>query len=133
MSNIESSPVLKCIAKDHREKDGYKTFKAWIEDPKNVYIGPHIHKYVKNYNGKESMWMNPYQAHFPRAEANKLFEKLIRSNQVLMNSIPSLANQVLGCWCEPLYDSNGEVITLKECHGDVLIGLYNEYEICSTM
>lgn len=133
MSNIESSPVLKCIAKDQREKDGYKTFKAWIEDPKNVYIGPHIHKYVKNYNGKESLWINPYQAHFPRAEANKLFEKLIRSNPVLMNSIPSLANQVLGCWCEPLYDSNGEVITLKECHGDVLIGLYNEYEIFSTL
>ena len=128
-----SPPVLKCIAKEQREKDGYKTFKAWIEDPKNVYIGPHLHKYVKNYNGKESLWMNPYQAHFPKAEANKLFEELIRSNQILMNSIPSLANKVLGCWCEALYDSNGEVITLKECHGEVLIGLYNEYVICSTM
>ena len=63
--NIMSAPVLKCIAKDQREKDGYKTFKAWIDDPKNVYIGPHLHKYVKNYNGKESMWINPYQAHFP--------------------------------------------------------------------
>ena len=40
-------PVLKCIAKEQREKDGYKTFKAWIEDPKNVYIEPHIHKYVQ--------------------------------------------------------------------------------------
>ena len=55
MSNIVSKPVLKCIVKDHREKDGYKSFKAWIDDPKNVYIGPHLHKYVKNYNGKESM------------------------------------------------------------------------------
>ena len=42
--NIMSAPVLKCVAKDQREKDGYKSFKAWIEDPKNVYIGPHLHK-----------------------------------------------------------------------------------------
>ena len=88
--NIMSAPVLKCIAKDQREKDGYKSFKAWIEDPKNVYIGPHIHKYVQNYNGKESMWMNPYQAHFPKDEANKLFEKFLRSNEVLMKSFPSV-------------------------------------------
>ena len=122
--NIMSAPVLKCIAKDQREKDGYKSFKAWIDDPKNVYIGPHLHKYVKNYNGKESMWMNPYQAHFPKAEANKLFENFIRSQAVLYNCIPSLTNTVLGCWCEPLTSSNVEV---SECHGDVLIKLYNEY------
>ena len=114
------------FAKDQREKDGYKSFKAWIDDPKNVYIGPHLHKYVKNYNGKESMWMNPYQAHFPKAEANKLFENFIRSQAVLYNCIPSLTNTVLGCWCEPLTSSNGEV---SECHGDVLIKLYNEYHL----
>ena len=124
--NIMSAPVLKCIAKDQREKDGYKSFKAWIDDPKNVYIGPHLHKYVQNYNGKESMWMNPYQAHFPKAEANKLFENFIRSHAVLYNCIPSLTNTVLGCWCEPLTSSNGEV---SECHGDVLIKLYNEYHL----
>ena len=120
-------PVLKCIAKEQREKDGYKTFKAWIEDPKNIYIGPHIHKYVQNYKGKECMWMNPYQAHFPKTEANTLFENIIRRNDVLMHAIPSLANKVLGCWCEPVYDSNGEVKTLSECHGKILIDLYNEY------
>ena len=99
--NIMSSPVLKCLTKDQREKEGYKTFKAWIEDPKNVYIGPQLHKYVKNYMGKESLWMNPYQAHFPKAEAYKLFENFIRSNDVLMQAIPTLANKVLGCLCEP--------------------------------
>ena len=52
--NIMSAPVLKCIAKVQREKDGYKSFKAWIEDPKNVYIGPHLHKYVKNYNERKA-------------------------------------------------------------------------------
>lgn len=120
-------PVLKCLAKEQREKDGYKTFKAWIEDPKNVYIGPNIHKYVQNYKGKESMWMNPYQAHFTKTEANTLFENFIKKNDVLLHAIPSLANKVLGCWCEPVYDSNGEVITLSECHGKILIELYNEY------
>ena len=82
---------------------------------------------------EEGMWMNPYRAHFPKAEANELFEKFIRSHPNLLSCIPSLANTVLGCWCEPLYDSNGEVITLSECHGDVLIKLYNEYEMYSTL
>ena len=70
--------------------------------------------------------MNPYQAHFPKAEANKLFENFIRSHAVLYNCIPSLTNTVLGCWCEPLTSSNGEV---SECHGDVLIKLHNEYHL----
>ena len=120
-----SSPVLKCLTKEQREKEGYKTFKAWIEDPKNVYIGPHLHKYVKNYSGMESLWMNPYQAHFPKVEANKLFKNFIRSNDVLMQAIPTLANKVLGCWCEPNGDS--------ECHGDVLLKLYYEYELYNNM
>ena len=125
--NIMSAPVLKCIAKDQREKDGYKSFKAWIDDPKNVYIGPNLHKYVKNYNGKESLWINPYQAHFPKADANTLFENVIKRNDVLMHALGSLTDKVLGCWCESVYGSNGEVITLKECHGNILIELYNEY------
>ena len=125
--NVMSAPVLKCIAKDQREKDGYKSFKAWIEDPKNVYIGPHIHKYVQNYNGKESMWMNPYQAHFPKTDANTLFGNFIKRNDVLLHALGSLTDKVLGCWCEPVYASNGEVISLSQCHGNILIELYNEY------
>ena len=128
-----TAPVLKCITRDHREKDGFASFKAWIDDPNNVYIGCNLHKYVKNYCGKESMWSNLYQSHFPNDEANKLFEKFIRSNTVLMESIPSLENKVLGCWCSPLSDCNGEVITLSGCHGEVLLKLYNEYQMCNTM
>ena len=104
--NIMSAPVLKCVAKDQREKDGYNSFKAWIEDPKNVYIGPHIHKYVQKYNGKESLWVNPYQAHFPKTDANTLFENFIKRNDVLLHAIGSLTDKVLGCWCEPVYDCN---------------------------
>ena len=69
--------------------------------------------------------MNPYQAHFPKAEANKLFENFIRSNDVMMQAIPTLANKVLGCWCEP----NGA----SECQGDVLLKLYYEYELYNNM
>ena len=122
-------PVLKCITRAQREKDGFQSFKAWIEHDNHKYIGPNLHKYVKNYNGKESMWINPYLSHFPNAEANKLFENFIRSNAVLYNCIPSLENKVLGCWCSPLYDSNGEVITPSGCHAEVLLKLYNEYHL----
>ena len=124
-----AAPILKCVTKVQREKDGFKSFKGWIEHDNHEYIGGNLHKYVKDYKGKESMWINPYQFHFPKAEANILFEKFIRSNEVLMKCIPHLKNKELGCWCEPLSVSNGEVITLSGCHGEVLIKLYNEYDM----
>ena len=31
--NIMTAPVLKCFSRDQREKDGFKSFKAWIDDP----------------------------------------------------------------------------------------------------
>ena len=65
--NIMTVPVLKCITKNQREKDGFQSFKAWIEHDNHEYIGPNLHKYVKNYKGKESMWINPYLSHFPNA------------------------------------------------------------------
>lgn len=109
-------PVLSCISKKQREQNGFNTFKEWIEQYNHEYIGSSLHKYVKNYCGKESMWSNPYQNHFAREEANELFEKFVRSNEVLMKCIPQLENKVLGCWCE------------SDCHGEVLIKLYNESE-----
>ena len=109
-----SPPVLKCINRDHRENQGYKSFKEWLEQYNHVYIGPSLYKYVKNFGGKESVWVNPYQAHFPRDTANDLFEKFVRSNESLMSQLDYLENKVLGCWC----DSN--------CHGEVLIKLYHE-------
>jgi hypothetical protein len=108
-------PVLKCITKDQREKDGFKSFKEWLEHYNHEYIGHSLHKYVKNYSGKESMWSNPYQPHFGRNEANELFENFVRNNEVLKKCIPYLENKVLGCWCN------------SDCHGEVLIKLYNEY------
>ena len=108
-------PVLTCISKKQREKHGFTTFKEWIEKYNHEYIGPSLHKYVRNYCGKESMWSNPYQSNFAREEANALFEKFVRSNEVLMKCIPQLENKVLGCWCD------------SDCHGEVLIKLYIEH------
>ena len=42
-----SPPIVKCITKEEREKDGYISFWQWIEDPKNVYIGNNLHKYAQ--------------------------------------------------------------------------------------
>ena len=50
-----SPPVLKCINRDHRENQGYKSFKEWLEQYNHVYIGPSLYKYVKNFGGKESV------------------------------------------------------------------------------
>ena len=111
-----SPPVLSCINREQREKAGIKSFKDWIGMYNHEYIGPSVYKYIRNYMGRESMWKNPYQAQFPRDEANVLFEKFVRSNEVLMKQIPYLENKVLGCWCE------------SDCHGEVLIKLYHEYK-----
>ena len=113
-SDNMSPPVLKSVNREHREKQGYKSFKEWLEQYNHVYIGPSVYKYVKNYGGRECIWMNPYQAHFPRDVANDLFEKFVRSNEALMNQLDYLENKVLGCWCT------------SDCHGEVLIKLYNE-------
>ena len=110
-SNTMAPPILKCISKAQKEKDGFKFFNEWINYYNHEYIGSSLHKYVKNYTGKETMWSNPYQSHFARDEANEIFEKFVRSSEVLMKCIPTLENKVLGCWCS------------SDCHGEIL----NEY------
>ena len=45
-------PILKCITKTEREKDGFKSFNEWIHHYNHEYIGCNIHTNVKNYTGK---------------------------------------------------------------------------------
>ena len=78
-SNTMAPPILKCITKIEGEKYGFKwgngfemSFNEWIHHYNHEYIGCNIHKYVKNYTGKETMWSNPYQSHFTREEENEL-------------------------------------------------------------
>ena len=108
-----SPPIVKCITKDEREKDGYSSFRQWIEDPKNVYIGNNLHKYAQDC--APSNWINPFHMHYKGEDANKIYESFMRSNGVLLEYLPMLEDKVLGCWCK------------TGCHGEVIIKLYNEY------
>lgn len=66
----------------------------------------------------ESKWHNPYREwQHGRAECIRLYEQYLRGNLELLEAIPELVDQVLGCWCYP-----------EACHGDVLVKLVNEYE-----
>ena len=117
--NTMAPPVLKCINKEEREKEGFMSFKDWIDVPSHEYIGVNVHKYTRNFNRNPSLWVNPF--HFNRysvEEGNKLFEFFIQHNPALKECIPQLENKVLGCWCTDA----------KDCHGEILIKLYKEYE-----
>ena len=70
ISNTMAPPILKCITKTEREKYGFMSFNEWIHHYNHEYNGCNIHKYMKNYTGKQTMWSNPYQSHFTREEAN---------------------------------------------------------------
>ena len=40
-----TTPVLKSVKREEREKDGFSTFKEWVETPNHIYIGHNIKKY----------------------------------------------------------------------------------------
>ena len=101
--------VINCITTEHRG------FKEWIEQYNHEYIGPNVRKYVKNLTGYPSLWINPFHGYFKQDQANALFESFIRLNPILMDCISRLENKVFGCWFN------------AECHGELLIKLYNEH------
>merc|ERR1712030_67065 len=76
--NNMSPPSVKCITKEEREKNGYSSFRQWIEDLKNVYIGNNLHKYAQDC--VPSNWINPFQwinqfhMHYKGEDANKIYE-----------------------------------------------------------
>ena len=106
-------PVLMCVTKEEREKAGYSSFREWIEDSRSIYIGANVQKYAPSHI--PSHWVNPFYGYYQGEEANKLFESFIRHKDVLKQYLPGLKDKVLGCFCT------------NECHGEVLIKLYNEY------
>ena len=113
ITNIMSPPVLMCVSKEEREKAGYTSFRQWLENPQNEYIGPNVRKYAPNH--PQSHWTNPFYGYYQGEEANELYESFIRNNDILKKCLPALKDKVLGCWC-----TNG-------CHGEVLIKLYKQY------
>ena len=112
-NNIMSPPVLMCVSKEEREKAGYTSFRQWLENPQNEFIGPNVRKYAPYH--PHSQWTNPFYGYYQGEEANELYESFIRNNDILKKCLPALKDKVLGCWC-----TNG-------CHGEVLIKLYKQY------
>lgn len=88
------------------------TFVQWSNDPNHIYIGRH-NMYVK---APQSKWHNPFTVKkYGLEKALSLYEKRIRDNRELMDSLCELKGKELGCWCKP-----------EKCHGDVLVKLIKE-------
>ena len=117
-----SPPAVKNVCKSAREQLGYKTFGQWYDGENNVYIGRNASKYTQR-PVKDSKWANPFmccdwnaaKSDWVVEEILKIYEKYVRKNPMLMNSLHELEGKQLGCWCKP-----------GPCHGDVLVQLYNE-------
>ena len=60
-----------------------------------MHIGPNNNKYMRSCDGKPSVWITPYLAHFPRNVSNAMFVKYVRSNEELMKKSPYLKNKIL--------------------------------------
>jgi len=60
-----------------------------------------------------SKWGNPFVIgkHGTREEVIKKYEEWIVTQPDLMAALPELKNKVLGCWCKPLHNCHGEVLT----------------------
>jgi uncharacterized protein DUF4326 len=69
------------------------------------------------YIGRPSRWGNPYIVgkDGTREQVVERYEKWIRGQKGLMNTIGFLRGKSLGCFCTPL-----------PCHGDVLIKILKE-------
>jgi len=79
-----------------------------------------VHCKRESYNtyiGRSSKFGNPFTIgkDGTREEVIEKYEKYLRGNKELMDSIIDLDGKVLGCWCKP-----------KACHGDIIIKVIKE-------
>ena len=115
-----SAPIVKNLA--NRQREGYKTFSQWFDDENNVYIGRNAGKYAKRSGVEDSKWLTPFictkwdvaKEQWVSDLLNECYEKYVRNSE-LIDSLHELEGKQLGCWCKP-----------QQCHGDVLVKLYNE-------
>ena len=71
------------------------------------------------YIGRGSIFGNPYKIDKDRTREGviNLYRYYVRANFTLLKAIYNLPKDaVLGCYCKP-----------KDCHGDVIVELYNKY------
>lgn len=82
--------------------------------PYDIYIG----RVMGRIGLKGSPFANPFK---PERDAEtieeilEMYEAHVRSSPELMELLPTLEGQRLGCWCKP-----------NRCHGDVLVKLLEE-------
>lgn len=72
------------------------------------------------YIGRPSKWENPYRIGVDgtRKQVIEKYRTMIL-NSTLKNDLEELKGKTLGCWCKP-----------KQCHGDVLVELVNNIDLC---
>lgn len=71
------------------------------------------------YIGRPSKWGNPFEIgkDGSREEVLRKYKQYILKRPELLEMLPQLKNETLGCFCKP-----------KPCHGDILIELLEEYK-----
>ena len=79
-----------------------------------------VNKYYENYDvyiGRGSKWGNPFVigTDGSRSDVINKYERWIRTQVHLLDSLNDLRDKTLGCFCKP-----------RACHGDVLVRLLNE-------
>lgn len=84
-------------------------------EPYDIYIGR------ANGDLPRSKWANPFIVgkDCERGKCIQMYEDWIRTQPHLLADLHELDGKTLGCWCKPN----------KNCHGDVLARLYQEYSL----
>ena len=95
-----AAPVLKCLWRKERVKDGIFCFKEWVDTPSFIYIGQNIGKYLNDFNKKDSIWCNPFSTFdLSREEKNNYYKAFVRCNPNVIDKLTELENKVIGCRC----------------------------------
>jgi hypothetical protein len=114
--NTTEEPSVVNVKCQYIKPEGYMSSSAWLEQKNHLYIGRNV-GYNPQWKWPKSKWANPFKVGKDGTLDDVLekYEKYVRENQELMDSLEELNGMTLGCWCKP----NG-------CHGVVLVKLFNE-------
>ena len=113
MGNFKS-PTCVSVRKAALSPRGMKSFQEWINQPNHLYIGRDMTYYIRGAVG--SKWRNTFTVKkYGLEKSLELYEKRVRSTPELIEAIGELEGMELGCWCKP-----------DQCHGDVLIKIFND-------
>ena len=104
-----------CVKVNNLRKLGYNSFKEWLSNPSNKYVGRHgrifIDKKIFPYKGSE--FCNPFKVGKDGTleEVVDKYEKYLDSNKELSSKLFTLKSCNLGCFCD-----NNQI-----CHVDILL------------